>query len=318
MSTLYPPPLSRLYLLAFDDRQSFEHSLLGLSGPPTADEAEAIRRMKTLIYTGFQLALRQGARRDGSGILVDEQYGTHVAAHALEDGPLLALSVEKNGQDEFDFEYGQDFGAHVETFDPAFTKVRVRYNPEGDPELNARQMERLARLTDWLQQRGRRFLFELRVPPTQAQLDAVGGDRERYDTELRPSLLVRAMSELQEGGVEPDVWKLEGLDRPSDCADVARQARSGGREHVSCIVLDHRTGWKRLERWLRVAGATPGFNGFSVGQTIWWNPLRALQEGRITAADAAQRISENYQRALITWDKAALCSPFQRMEASPA
>lgn len=318
MSTLCPPPLSRLHLLAFDQRHSFERSLLGLSGPPTADEAEAIRRMKTLIYTGFRLALRQGARRNGSGVLVDEHYGTQVAAHALEDGPLLALSVEKSGQDEFDFEYGQDFGVHVETFDPAFTKVQVRYNPEGDAELNARQTERLARLTDWLQQRGRRFLFELRVPPTQAQLDAVGGDRQRYDTGLRPSLVVHAMSELQAGGVEPDVWKLEGLDQPSDCADVVRQARSGGREHVSCIVLDHRTGWKRLERWLRVAGATPGFIGCSVGPTIWWNPLRALQDGRITAADAAWRISENYQRALITWDKAALCSPFQRMEASPA
>ena len=128
-----------------------------------------------------------------NGILVDEYSGTHVAAHALQDGPLLALSVEKNGQDEFDFEYGQDFGAHVETFDPAFTKVTVRYNPDGDAGLNARQMERLAHLTDWLQQRGRRFLLQLRVPPTQAQLDATGGDRERYDTELRPSLLVRAM-----------------------------------------------------------------------------------------------------------------------------
>ena len=318
MSTLYPPPLSHLYLLAFDQRYSFEHSLLGLSGPPTADEAETIRRMKTLIYTGFRLALRQGARRNGSGILVDEQYGTHVAAHALEDGPLLALSVEKNEQDEFDFEYGQEFGAHVETFDPAFTKVMVRYNPEGDAELNARQRERLAHLTDWLQARGRRFLFELRVPPTPAQLASTRGDRERYDTELRPSLLVRAMRELQDGGVEPDVWKIEGLDQPSDCANVARQARAGGREHVSCIVVDHHTGWKRLERWLSVAGATPGFIGFSLGQTIWWNPLRALQEGKITAAEAAQRIAENYQRAHITWDKAALCSPFQRMEASPA
>ncbi|MFY0568407.1 2-deoxy-5-keto-D-gluconate 6-phosphate aldolase domain-containing protein [Archangium lansingense] len=318
MSTLYPPPLSRLYLLAFDERHSFEHSLLGLAGPPTTDEAEVIRRMKTLIYTGFQLALRQGGRRDGNGVLVDEQYGTHVAAHALEDGPLLALSVEKNGQDEFDFEYGQDFGAHVETFDPAFTKVQVHYNPEGNAELNARQIERLARLTDWLQARGRRFLLELRVPSTQAQFDAVGGDRERYDVELRPSLVVRAMSELQAGGVEPDVWKIEGLDQPSDCANVVRQARTEGREHVSCIVLDHHAGWKRLERWLRVAGATPGFIGFSIGQTIWRNPLRALQDGRITAADAAQRISENYQRALITWDKAALCSPIQQVEASPS
>jgi myo-inositol catabolism protein IolC len=318
MSTIHPAPLSQLYLLAFDHRHSFEHSLLGLVAPPSADEVETIRRMKTLIYTGFRLALHRGARRDGLGILVDERYGTHVAAHALNDGPLLAMPVEKNGQDEFDFEYGKDFGTHIETFDPAFIKVRVRYNPEGDHEMNARQTERLARLTDWLQQHGRRFLFELRVPPTRAQLAAVGGDWNRYDHEMRPSLLVRAMSELQAGGVEPDVWKLEGLERPADCARVARQARMGGREHVSCIVLDPHSGWERLERCLRVAGSTPGFIGFAMGETIWRNPLQALHEGRLTAAEAVQRISENYQRALITWDKATLLSTFQRMEAWPS
>ncbi|HYO58049.1 2-deoxy-5-keto-D-gluconate 6-phosphate aldolase domain-containing protein, partial [Archangium sp.] len=311
-------PLSHLYLLAFDHRHSFEHSLLGLAGPPTADEAEAIRGLKTLIYTGFQLALHQGARRDGLGILVDAQYGTHVAAHALDDGSLLAMPVERNGQDEFDFEYGKDFGTHIETFDPAFTKVVVRYNPEGDPEMNARQTERLAYLTDWLQARGRRFLFELRVPPTETQLDAVGGDWDRYDSELRPSLLVRAMSELQASGVEPDVWKLEGLDRPSDCSRVARQARTGGRDHVSCIVLDPHSSWERLEHWLRVAGSTPGFIGFAIGETLWRNPLQALREGRLNAAEAAQRISENYQRALITWDKATLLSTSQQVEASPS
>lgn len=312
MSTLQPPPVPHLYLLAFDHRHSLEHSLLGLSAPPTPDEADTLRHLKTVIYTGFRLALRNGVGMEGAGILVDEHYGADVARHALDEGILLAMSVEKSGQDEFDFEYGEDFGTHLETFDPAFTQARVRYNPEGDPAMNARQVERLARLTDWLGEHARRFLFELRVPATREQLAAAGDDVERYDRELRPSLMVRAMSELQAGGVEPDVWKLEGLERTEDCLRVAEQARTGGREQVSCILLGRNADWERLEHWMRVAAPIPGFIGFSLGRTLWWDALRALHERQLTAAEASERIRDDYERALFLWDKAVLGGEYQR------
>ena len=77
---------------------------------------------------------------------------------------MLAMPVEKSGQNEFDFQYGDEFGAHIETFDPDFAKVLVRYNPDGDAEMNARQTERLKRLSDWLHEHDRKFLFELLVP----------------------------------------------------------------------------------------------------------------------------------------------------------
>ncbi|WP_395805705.1 2-deoxy-5-keto-D-gluconate 6-phosphate aldolase domain-containing protein [Archangium minus] len=312
MSTLQPAPVPHLYLLAFDERHSFENALLGLSGPPTPDEAEAIRHMKTLIYTGFRLALRRGVKHDGTGILVDGQYGNNVARQALEEGILLAMAAEKNGQEELDLGEGACVGPHIETFDPAFTQARVRYNPEDEQEINARRTERLALLTEWLQAHGRRFLLELRVPATQAQLEALGGDEDRYDHELRPSLVVRAMSELQAGGVEPDIWMLESLDRTEDCLRVALQAREGGREHVSCIILDHHADWEGLERCLRVAAPIPGFIGFALGRTLWWEPLQALHQRQLTAAEAAQRICDNYQRALLLWNEALLRSDCQR------
>ena len=87
---------------------------------------------------------------------------------AKERGLLLAMPVEKSGQDEFDFQYGDDFGAHIEEFDPDFSKVLVRYNPDGDAEMNARQTERLKRLSDWLHEHDRKFLFELLVPAEDA------------------------------------------------------------------------------------------------------------------------------------------------------
>ncbi len=316
MSTPQATPIRRLKLMAFDQRHSLERSLLGLSAPPTPEEAEFIRALKSLIYTGFRLAMRTGAEREGSGVLVDERYGGDVARKALSDGPLLALSVERSGQDEFDFEYGDDFGAHIDTFDPAFIKVQVRYNPEGESALNARQTERLARLSDWLQARGRRFMCELRVPtsPTE-QLEVLEGNTDQYDAEVRAAHLVKAMHELQAGGVDPDVWMVEGLERPVDAMRVARQAHAGERSHVKCVVRDGPTTWDRLERCLQVAGATPGFIGFALGRALWWEPIRSLHNGQFTAAETAQRICDNYQRAQIAWNRAALQSAFQEAGA---
>ena len=114
-----------------------------------------------------------------TGVLVDEQFGApkDIPRQAKERGLLLAMPVEKSGQNEFDFQYGDDFGDHIEQFDPDFSKVLVRYNPDGDAEMNERQTERLKRLSDWLHEHDRKFLFELLVPAEDDQLEQVGRRR---------------------------------------------------------------------------------------------------------------------------------------------
>ena len=76
---------------------------------------------------------------------------------------MTACPAEKSGQEEFDFEYGEEFARHIEAFSPTFCKVLVRYNPEGDRALNQRQTARLKRLSDYLHGSGRLFMFELLV-----------------------------------------------------------------------------------------------------------------------------------------------------------
>lgn len=209
-----------LYLLAFDHRGSFERDLFSAK-PPISDEVRAgIIAAKEIIYDGFVEAVRRGVPVEAAGVLTDEQYGAGVARRAKVDGHLLAMPVERSGQLEFEFEYGEDFGVHIEAFDPTFVKVLVRYNPEGDADLNARQTERLARLASWLHERRRLFLFELLVPATPGQLDAAGEDHRRYDRDVRPGLVVRTIEALQAGAVEPDIWKIEGLDEAAACAEV--------------------------------------------------------------------------------------------------
>lgn len=295
----------QLFLLAFDHRASFTRDLFGLPGTPTAGEAARINAVKALIYDGFLRALEQGAPRDAAGILVDEAFGSEVACRAGADGVLLAMPVEASGRRVFDFAYGDAFGEHIEHFDPTFAKVLVRYNPE-DPEGNATQTERLKRLSNWHHARGRPFLFELLVPATAEQLAAVGGDVECYDRELRPTLMVRSIAELQEAGVEPDIWKIEGLDARGDCQRVVEQARAGGRSQVACIVLGRGASEARVAQWLRTAAPVPGFHGFAVGRTIWLEALVKLREGAIGRETAIERIAAGYLRAIEVYTAAAV------------
>jgi len=164
-----------LYILPFDHRGSFQSKMFGWKGTLTPEQTAEIAATKQVIYDAYKDALKAGVPAEKSGILVDEQFGAAVLRDAHAQGYSTSCPAEKSGQDEFDFEYGEDFGKHIEEFDPTFCKVLVRYNPAGDPELNRRQAERLKRLADFLHSHGRMFMFELLVPPEPAQLERLRG-----------------------------------------------------------------------------------------------------------------------------------------------
>lgn len=285
-----------LYILAFDHRGSFQKKMFGIQGDPTPEETNTIIDAKRLIFEGFLKALDEGAPKDAAGILVDEQFGTDVVREAKSKGLLFAMPVEKSGQNEFDFQYGDDFGKHIEDLDPAFSKVLVRYNPDGDQEMNKRQSERLKRLGGWLHDNNRKFLFELLVPAEDAQLESVGGDEDRYDKELRPDLMLRAVEELQAAGIEPDIWKIEGLDKREDCERISEATRRDGRDNVVCVVLGRGADDDAVDHWLRMGAGVPGYVGLAIGRSIWWDALKGFLDGGISRQDAAAQISKNYRR----------------------
>jgi myo-inositol catabolism protein IolC len=284
-----------LYILAFDHRGSFQKTFFGVKGDPTPEETARIVDAKRLIFEGARQAFEQGVT--GAGILVDEQFGADVAREAKAYGITLAMPVEKSGQHEFDFEYGQDgFAAHILDMDPDFSKVLVRYNPEGDGVVNARQTVKLKILSDWLHANGRKFLFELLVPAESHQLGTVDGETSRFDEELRPALMQTSIAELQQAGVEPDVWKIEGLDRREDCEAISAQCRVGGRDGVVCVVLGRGADDAAVDHWLKTGSGVSGYVGFAIGRSIWWNPLKAFVDGEKSRADAAAEIASNYRR----------------------
>ena len=286
-----------LYILPFDHRSSFELKMFGWGEDLTSEQTAEIVAVKQVIYDGFKAAVEAGVPKEKAGILVDEQFGADILRDAAASGYTLAYPVEESGQEEFEFEYGDDFAKHIKAFNPTFCKVLVRYNPEGDRALNLRQATRLKRLSEFLHTESRsRFMFELLVPAEKAQLDRVNGDKEKYDLELRPRLMVRAIHELQDAGVEPDVWKVEGLDRREDCEKIVAAARRGDRDKVGCIVLGRGEDDEKAREWLTTAAGVPGFIGFAVGRTIFWNPLVDLRTKKITREDAVAEIARRYRK----------------------
>ena len=294
----------KLYILAFDHRGSFQRKFFGIEGEPDAEQTAIIADAKHLIYEGLLQAVGAGADAAATGVLVDEQFGSTVPAEAREKGLKLAMPAERSGQNMFDFQYGEDFGEHILSFDPDFTKVLVRYNPDGDAAANAEQLGKLRRLSDWLKQNDRKFLFELLVPAEDAQLQSVGGDSDRYDAELRPALMRRAIAEIQDAGIEADIWKIEGVDQRSDCKMLVAQARTGGREGVACVVLGRGADDAKVDVWLNAAAPVDGYIGFAIGRSIWWDPLKAYVDGKIERAAGARKIAENYLRFVAVYERA--------------
>ncbi len=294
------------YILPFDHRGSFQSKMFGWHGALTPDQSAQISDAKQIIYEGFKAAQAAGVPKEKAGILVDEQFGAAILRDAAAQGYIVACPAEKSGQDEFDFEYGEAFSEHISAFKPTFCKVLVRYNPEGDQVLNRRQSARLKRLSDFLHGGGRtHFMFELLVPAEKEQLAKVKGDKKAYDVELRPGLMIRAMAELQDAGVEPDVWKIEGLDRRTDCAEVAAATRRGGRGGVGCIVLGRGEDDAKVREWLTAAAGVPGFIGFAVGRTVFWDPLVAFRAGKMTREEAAADIARRYRGFVDIFERAA-------------
>jgi len=294
----------KLYILAFDHRGSFQKKMFGIAGDPTEDQTRTISDAKALIFEGMEIAVERGAEASATGVLVDEQFGSDVPQRAKAGGLKLAMPAEKSGQNMFDFEYGDAFGEHIESHSPDFVKVLVRYNPDDDAEANETQLGKLKRLSDWLKENGTPFLFELLVPATDDQLASMDGDTDRYDADLRPDLMRRAIEAIQDYGIDVDIWKIEGVDAQEDAETLAQTTRRDGRDGVVCVLLGRGASNEKVDHWLQQAAPVDGFIGFAIGRSIWWDALKGFLDGSIERRDAAEQIAENYLRFVKVYEAA--------------
>jgi myo-inositol catabolism protein IolC len=281
-------------ILAADHRSSLEREMYDLDTAPNPEQAARICADKLLIYQALLKAVSQLPSSVQPGILIDEQYGAAAAelTSSTEGKISLAMPVEASGDQWFHYAY-DDWKGHAGFFPNNHPKVLVRDNPGLEAGQRAAQAERLASVSDWAAANGRGMIVELLVPASDADLTAVGGDAARYNVTLRPQITSAVIEYLQDRGVAPAWWMVEGLDRHDDAVAIAAVARRGGRT-ADCIVLGRHASYDTLHRWLQVAAPVPGFTGFAIGRGVWWDALHAHLHHHRTAHGTRTRIAAAY------------------------
>ena len=283
----------KLCILPFDHRSFFEE-LLHFTEPLSDDQKAQLSEYKKIIYAGYEQSLGMGVVQAESGMLVDDVYGKEILEDAKQKGYITIQTTEKSGADHFAFEHGDQWQSYIETIKPTFTKALVRYNVEGDANLNAQSLEGLKQLSDYSHAHGYKFLIEPLVPATETQLANCGGEKSAYDHEMRPSLTARMITEMQNAGVEPDIWKIEGMYTTDAYQIVVDAARQGGRVHVGIISLGRNETDEVVETWLKVGAQVPGVIGFAVGRTIFLDALMKFRSGEWTKDQSVQKIAERF------------------------
>lgn len=290
-----------LFILSFDHRSSFIN-LFGFANPDlSSQEKETITNAKEMIYVAFKKAVEQEIPKDQAAILIDEEYGDKVIRDAINQDYNVILTTEKSGlasrrsgQKEFAFEYGDDFAKHIEKYKPQIVKALIHYNPNDDPLSKMRQQQKLEILSNYCHEKSYKFLLEILVSPTDSQLQEVNGNSDLYDAQVKPNLTVKAMEELQNAGIEPDIWQIEGMENEDSYKIIALQARKETRDNVGIVILGRAENQAKVEKWIRSGNKIKGVVGFAVGRTVFWEPLIEYKNGKIEKEKAIEIITDNF------------------------
>lgn len=294
----------KLYILPFDHRGSFL-KIFGLTEKDLTPEKTAmLADRKHIVYEGFLEALKTGAPKEAAAILVDEQFGSKIHKEAREIGITRILTVEKSGQNEFDFEYGSAFDEHIEKLKPDYAKVLVRYNPENDKELNNRQIAKLKIINNFCEEKNYGFLFELLVEPTEKQLGQCKNDKNIYENTLQGLLMIKAITELHKNEIRPDIWKIEGLENFEHMKMVVEETRMDKRKSVGVVVLGRGENEEKVKKWLITAAKIPYVVGFAVGRTVFSQALLDHYAEKIDRKTATKMIAKNYKNFIDLFENA--------------
>lgn len=301
-------PTNTLFLLAMDHRASLLKSVYDVKGDPTDEQVAEVEAHKRLIFDGLQRAVTQGVDAASVGVLTDELYGAEVARAVRSAGIDLAMPIEASGHDWFTLQYGDlsrsEWLEHIDAFSPDQVKILVRDNPDESADDRRRQLDDLAVVSRVLHERDLVMLVELLIPAMADQLASVGGDEKRYDAEVRPDLTVQVITQMQSAGIEPDIWKIEGLETVDAAREIVEATQRDGRDAVRCIVLGRDAPQDRLDHWLRIAASVAGFRGFAIGRSVWEKPLEDRIADAIDDEGLISAVAENFTHFVHTWQEA--------------
>jgi myo-inositol catabolism protein IolC len=291
-----------LFLLAADHRRSFEQ-LFGADEPVGEADRDRMVAAKSLVAAalGDVAAERASERGDQLGILVDDVYGGGAIQAARRAGVAVALAFERSGKRVFEFEHA-DWRERLAADPPTFAKVLIRHRADGDPGDVDVQLERLKEISDACAGGPAGFLLELLTPYADAERAVASA--EQLEVEVRPRLVVDAIDQIRAAGVEPDVWKVEGVADPAGCAAITAAASRDGRDDVRVVVLGAGAPAATVDAWLEAAAAG-GYAGFAVGRSIWSAAVLAHDRGELAEEAARSEIAARYRAFIDTFRSAA-------------
>lgn len=273
--------------------------ILGHKNPLTDAEKDVLIHYKKIIFKGFlKVAAVRGV--ENLGILVDEDFGKDIHLEARQKGIRNALSTEKSGQQIYAFEY-DDWKEHLRNIRPTYAKALVRW-VAGEDHLV--QNQRLRELSDFCKQEGFQFLLEPLVFPTAEELESVGGDKKRFDMEVRPRRFADAVAEFHAAGITPDVWKIEGTETKEAMDICSKAVFSGGKPNPEIIILGRGESAAKVDDWLRAGAKSRGVTGFAVGRTIFADALKKLHDGVFSEEAAETEIADWYEHFISVFETA--------------
>jgi len=258
-----------LYILPFDHRASFA-KLLGFTNPNfSPEEKQAITLAKEIIYSAFKKAVEREVPKGNAAILIDEEYGDKIIQDAKNNNYDVILTTEKSGQDEFAFEYADAFAQHIEKYKPNFVKALIRYKSGVD-------CSGLKTLSDYCHKIGYKFMLEV-LTENKTEKEAI-----------------TAIMDLQNAGIEPDIWKLEGMETEEEYGNIVDRAQNGGRQNVKMVILGRGAKQETVEKWIKIGARVKGIIGFAVGRTIFQEPLSEYKNGKIDKEKTIELICNNF------------------------
>jgi 5-dehydro-2-deoxygluconokinase len=273
---------TNLFVLPFDHRAGFAQKMLGFGEMLTLDEKRLVTSYKQIIYDAIFKAIDMGIAKENSAVLVDEVYGLEILKDAKVKGLITMQTMEKSGQDFFDFEY-ENWKEHLLDINPSYAKALVRYDVSAD---NMDQLTRLKELSD--------FCAENKIGLLIEPLIKVRGEQADFDQNERYKDLMVMIKEMQDFGIEANVWKIEGLYHKEQYEEVAKTARNNEkRVNVGVIILGRNETKEHVMQWITAGRDVAGVIGFAVGRTIFWE-LMKYKNQEISRGIAVDMIAEDY------------------------
>ena len=264
--------MNHLFFLPFDHRGSFAKKLLGFPYPlETAAQRNKMISMKRVVFDAALLARKKMPDTNELAILVDEEFDGDVLTEAKKKNIITAMTTEKSGVEVFEFQYGNNFGEVLKKRMPAYAKVLIRYNNK-DKENNIVQNNRLKKLSEWCRKNNIKFLLEVLLSGKETRL-----------TQMK-----RMIKSLEEAGVKPHVWKLEGLDKASDWKQIRKLTTA------DIVILGRGESNAVVKEWILEAAKSGVVRGFAVGRTVFLRPLEEYRDKKITKKEATEKISKNF------------------------